>query len=419
MASRYHFLQNQQPSLGGELGSALGTGLGKGLAALAESKLDKMIASNQRSEDKQKLLELGMPEKDAEFLSHQDPDRQWEGARAWIIAGGVPEEMVPKTLDEDWNISPEQEAAAQQQIQQMYGQQPGQEAQGPMGALEQLGQGQPQQQPGVAQALGMQAAPAMQQQRPQIQPELPAAKPAAPKKPKSLGEAYKMAESKAEGPGDATAQKETKEYYDKVSEEARAAKNNEIRLKKLEKLIDSNKLNSPTFASTIKFLHLGGYGPDLGSWLNADTQEFQKLSTDFVKDAKQIFGSRMTDADLKTFLDTIPTITQSDEAKRRVIKNMRVFNGAARLRKDAMDQIVSANGGRRPADLDVQVERAVEPYLDKLASDFKANESENKPFVGQLLKSLPDASQYPAGAEIRDKKSGTVYRSDGNQWIKV
>lgn len=420
MASRYHF-EKEKPSFGGQLGASLGTGLSRGLSALAESKLDKMLANDQRSQDKQKLVSLGIPEHEAEYLSHQDPDTQWQTARQWLIAGGAPEEMVPKSLDDEWNISPEQEEAAQQQVQQLLGQQQGQ--QGPAGALQQLGQPQ-QQQPGMAQALGMQQAPAIQPQAAQQQMRAQPASPnsAVQKKPKSLGEAFNISDAKGSGESkadDTAAQKETKEYYDKVSDEARAAKNNEIRLKKMEKLIKEGKLNSPTFSSGIKFLHLGGYGPDLSSWLNADTQEFDKLSKDFIRDAKQIFGSRITDIDLKTFLDTIPNITQSDEAKKRVIKTLRVFNTAATARKNAMDQIIEYNGGKRPLSLDTQVERNVAPLLDQLAGDFKENEGNNQPFIGQLLKSLPPASQYPADSEIRDKKSGVLYRNDGNQWIKV
>lgn len=100
-----------------------GTGLGRGLTALAESKLNGMIAKNKHIQAKEQLVALGIPEHEAECVSHQDPETQWQTARSWLIAGGIPEEMVPKTLDDEWKFTPEQEASAQQQIKQMLEQQ--------------------------------------------------------------------------------------------------------------------------------------------------------------------------------------------------------------------------------------------------------------------------------------------------------
>jgi len=434
-------------SLGQGTGAGVASGLQQSLGKLAQHKLDTVLSRagvpgeyKQQADELESLTNILGGRKDIAQTLMGIPANQRYGAVGNILSSGylnqqaqqaqpgqqaqpAPQQGMPVRAQQQMPEAPRRTAAdllTQKNI--------------PDTIRQALGKSQvPQQQ---------QAAP-MQQPQPEkafpqmgaVAPQLPSQAPQVGQAPMSLGQATRQPpqslgqalfqkpgastiKDAETGPSDVVAQKETKDYYDKVSEESRAARNNEVRLRKLEKLIDKGKLNSPTFASGIKFLHLGGYGPDLGSWLNADTQEFNKLSTDFVKDAKQIFGSRLTDADLKTFLDTVPTVTQSDEAKRRVIKNMRVFNGAAQARKSAMDQVIEANGGRRPADLDSRVEQMVAPYIDQLANDFKENESQNKPFVGQLLKSLPEVSQYPVGTEIKDKKSGTVYVSDGSQWIK-
>lgn len=180
--------------------------------------------------------------------------------------------------------------------------------------------------------------------------------------------------------------KATQKTYEKISESGKTADEDTIRLDQLLDLIETGNLNNPTLMRTIKaFEHkptafkipiLGELGNTVGSILRGmfvtpETEEFEKISTDFLKSAKTIFGNRLTDTDLKMFLKTVPTTGQSDEAKMRVIRNLRVFFEGSQARNKAMDSIIEEHGGFRPRNLDLLIKKRVKPELDRIAKQIK------------------------------------------------
>lgn len=170
------------------------------------------------------------------------------------------------------------------------------------------------------------------------------------------------------------ANKDTKKLYDTINSEYRAAKDDLIRLDKILDLNEKGNLGFPIFNSLISLIGKGTFGfADLGFLMTRDAQALEKISNDFIKNAKQYFGARMTDQDLRAYLKTIPTLMNSKEGRREVIRNMRLFLEKKQLRKRAMDQIIKANGGERPGDLDSMIEEILEPLTNNLADQFKAS----------------------------------------------
>lgn len=176
--------------------------------------------------------------------------------------------------------------------------------------------------------------------------------------------------------------KETKPSYDTIIKEAKAAKDNKKRLDQMERLIVRGGLNSPgfsTFVDAIKSI----FKVDVSALETADTQEFRKLSNDFVKNAKDYFGSRLTDADLKVFLATIPNVSQSGEAKQRVVQNLRLFADIAEAKQKAAHDVIRENGGKRPRNFEEEVDLRIKPTEDALVKKFY----ENKAAIESILKS--------------------------------
>lgn len=172
--------------------------------------------------------------------------------------------------------------------------------------------------------------------------------------------------------------KETLPTYHEVNKAAKAGKDSNIRLGRMEELINRGKLTGTGFYNGIKALGklpgIGGFIESIAeSFLSPDTQEFEKLSTDFIKDAKQFFGNRITQQEVLMFLKTVPNLSQTNPGKKRVIRNMRIFNEATELRKKAMDKLIQDNNGKRPANLEALIEETVSPQLDALAEQFKGN----------------------------------------------
>ena len=210
------------------------------------------------------------------------------------------------------------------------------------------------------------------------------------------------------------ANKETKEYYSTVLNQHKGLQENKVRLKKMEKLLDEGNLPNPKLykflksveetssekaalgLGTLAYQVFGPYGAAVGGLLGAfikplasaarvklaenqkNTEEFEKLSADFVKSAKVFFGSRLTDADLNAYMQTVPTLIQTDNGKRAVIKNIREMMRLQDLEYEAMQYIIKNNNGKRPADLQAQVAYFIDPAIDKLTENIKAVVANNE-----------------------------------------
>jgi hypothetical protein len=174
--------------------------------------------------------------------------------------------------------------------------------------------------------------------------------------------------------------KETLPVFKDINDKAKAAKDSDLRLNRMERLLDKGRVQDNVFIRTLSDLKGNKYFGDIAAAIgtaisNRDTQEFDKLSTDFIKDAKQFFGSRITDNEVKLFLKTVPALSQTNEGKRRVIRNLRIFNEAAELKQDAMNTIIRENNGKRPVNLEELIDNKIGSQLDALSKEFTGGET--------------------------------------------
>jgi hypothetical protein len=220
------------------------------------------------------------------------------------------------------------------------------------------------------------------------------------------------------------AQKETKPYWDSILKVEKASEENDLRLDKIKKLVKNGKLPNAalwSFLTKIEDTSIGTLatagagigalagvaggpisvatvpagattGALIGGAIGAlasplagaaksliratspDIEEFEKTSNDFVKNAKQYFGSRLTDADLRAFMSTVPTLMQTDAGKLKVAENLQEFNTLARSEAKIAREIVRKNKGKRPFDIELQVQERLGPQKDRLARKFKGEE---------------------------------------------
>ncbi len=186
-------------------------------------------------------------------------------------------------------------------------------------------------------------------------------------------------------------QEKSKEYLTTINKEAKGLKENNMRLDKMEKLIDSGNLSNTAFSAGLDTLAHGlwGVGLNLKSLQTPETQEFEKLSKDMLNGLKDTFGSRILESEVQNFLQTIPSLSQSNEGKKAVIDNMKMLAEGKLLRQQAARNIVKDNGNVVPSDLELKVEEIIEPELDALADRFK--NSVHAPVKGTrpLLKGAP------------------------------
>lgn len=165
---------------------------------------------------------------------------------------------------------------------------------------------------------------------------------------------------------------QSKEWLKETNKKARGVKETNVRLDRMEKLLDSGKLDNPLFASGLDTLSNGilGYGINLKSLQTPESQEFEKLSNDMLKGIQDIFGSRILKTEVDNFLKTIPTLSQSDAGKKAVIDNLKLLNEATITQDKIAKEIVKQNDGHIPPNLEVMVDEKLDPYLDELHQRF-------------------------------------------------
>jgi hypothetical protein len=159
---------------------------------------------------------------------------------------------------------------------------------------------------------------------------------------------------------------ETKEFRDKLSKEAQSAEELEPVLNQMISLVEGGKLSNPVFAKLLDKAGLNGL-------LNPESQQFQALAVGFLKDAKNLFGSRVTNFDLQTYIDKIPRLAQTDEGKKVLIDNFRTLGEVARIRNHAKNDILRENRNVPPLDLEEQVNKRSKPLIDKEAKKFNSS----------------------------------------------
>lgn len=373
-----------QDNPGGDFGRSLGTGLGSGLSQLAQMKLNQLSQREGQVRASKGLQALGFSPEDAFQISQFDPNTiakiAQEKTRAnqrrattapglqSIVPGLSSEEAakigeLPPGLQLEYYrnfLKNTPEFQEEQNTAQAAPAQTGVSQQG-LGALNRVNQFlNPQQQ--------------LQQQQPANIPEqVTPVQENIPTKPKTIAEqalkaGREKAKTKEQKIEQARADKETQKYYEQIKNEYKGAINGNKRLDQIEKLTKEGNLGVPLLNALLKLPQK--IGIDLSGIMTADAQELEKLSNDFIKDAKQYFGSRLTDQDLAAFMKTIPSLAQSNQGRLRIIGNLRAFNEAAILRKKAADQIIRENNGHRPGNFEEQIEDRIGEELDNLAGKF-------------------------------------------------
>lgn len=323
-------------NFGGEFGNSLA----QGLQQLAQHKINENLQHRQRQEASRLWKSLGVPDKEAYAFA------------------SAPESVQKSLLDRlegaSFGGQPQNQYNQGQQGQQ-------QQAQQMQPSLDQ--QGQPM---GNGDQGGFTLGPTKEERRHR----------------EIIGAKEQAAVNKTVHP-----------FIKETQSKARAAQENDIRLNRMRELINTGKLNNPQFAGLLKTLKKGvfGLGVDLSGLLTKEGQEFEKLTNDFTKSVKDIFGSNVTNLDLETFLSTIPHLAQSNEGKMSVINNLQLLNKGSELRNKASRLLIQKYGNKLPIDFESQVDDLIKPELDAISSEFK------KGFSGKVAKTQPFVTDVVGG----------------------
>lgn len=193
-------------------------------------------------------------------------------------------------------------------------------------------------------------------------------------------------ENKIANANDIRFHEESKEYSDKVRKEAKTAKERIETINPIIKDVKEGKIK-PTSAANI-FRYFGKTGEKIAdAVLSGKEANLLAAVPEFLEGRKDLFGVRLSDADLKLLQDKLPDIGKSPDANLTILNLMKKYAEKSILRSEAAENVLQEKGiSTRSGKLrPLNYENLVEKEFDKIES-----EEEN----GVLMK-LPDGREVP------------------------
>lgn len=83
-----------------------------------------------------------------------------------------------------------------------------------------------------------------------------------------------------------------------------------------------------------------------------EAQRFVKTINDFTTQAKDSYGSRVTNFDLNQFMKRLPTLANSAEGRHQILEQMQIINDINKTHEKALSEVFDEYGGVRMIDYD-------------------------------------------------------------------
>jgi hypothetical protein len=138
------------------------------------------------------------------------------------------------------------------------------------------------------------------------------------------------------------------------------------RLGRQEALADKGNLSTPAMVKT-----LDAMGIPLSVIGNPDNEEYSKVQAEYVRDVSKVFTGQIRVAEIEAYMKTVPTLMNSPEGMRAIIKNRRIQNEARKVRYDAYKEVIKENKGRKPNNMGILIEEKAGARLAELANQYK------------------------------------------------
>lgn len=203
--------------------------------------------------------------------------------------------------------------------------------------------------------------------------------------------------------------KATQSYRDTVLDKDKAADLALGRIKDMERLGKTGKLDNPLY---VKFLKNIGW--DIGTLLSPESEAFEKLQADFLRDVKSIFGGRVTNLEVEKFLKSLPSLTQSQKGRDYVTAKFKALYSAQKEEADVMAKIIKENNGIPPYDLREQVREKMKGRLDELGKEF-ASDLLSGP-SSSVKELVADTALYAEGTRATNDDTGEEFIFEGGSW---
>ena len=358
-------------SASGEMGQGLGMGLSSGLEAMAQQQMQNLADQRQQQQASEGLQALGYTPEMATQLSQlppqalqelvkykaQEPSQQaYANAISQMLGQGQQQGMQQPGMQEQQMGMQDQQPVMPGQEQQM-----GMQGQ-PMAAGQQMGtpslSGLNEKQATELAKLGMERQKMNAKERNELKKQAFAEK--------SHVEKQRFAEKKEEA-------RVEEESWNKIQpklakwEESYTKGGDDLAL--ADEMMDLNasgEIDSPGYVAFLKNI-----GLDMGTLMSPGTTQFKSLGLGFMGGAKEIYGGKISNIEMQLFLESIPSLSQSPEGRKRILAGIKNLSRARRLPFTEARRILKENNGKIPRDFSMQITEAVDRKRTKLAKFFK------------------------------------------------
>ncbi len=191
---------------------------------------------------------------------------------------------------------------------------------------------------------------------------------------------------------------ESEKYDTELHQKSVNAKSQLETLDTIEKAIKSGNIKPKSISNFFK--GMGKIGDKLSeAYLNKDQAALTASLPQLFEGWKDVFGTRLSDADLRVLQDKMPSITKSPEANLVVVKIMRKYADMNRLRGEIAKDIKKENGRLRPLGYADMVE---ERLAEQTRPIMVINPANNKPVPIPAYK-VAEALKVP-GARLANEQ---------------
>lgn len=152
--------------------------------------------------------------------------------------------------------------------------------------------------------------------------------------------------------------KQSKEEFNKIEKDYDSAKTRLNSFNIMKQKLNSKNLDPKSFTNLLRKSLENTRWKDF--FLNPDQAEFQAAALDTYEGMKELFGVRLSDADLAQASGKIPSIDKTPQANEAII-NFHELKDKMKVEKlKIADEIIEENGGFRPIDFTSQVRKRLQ-----------------------------------------------------------
>jgi hypothetical protein len=191
----------------------------------------------------------------------------------------------------------------------------------------------------------------------------------------------------------------TKEARSEIIQAYKDSLASDMKLNRILEIDKEGDVINPIFSAL-----LDRFGLDLAALKGSNAAEIKAIGVGFLSNLKSIFGTNVSDREVKIFVDTLPTLSQTKDGRERIARNLQVINQASQLRYAKMKEIVREHDGVPPKDLEELVEEGTESEMNGLARVFAYGAQ------------LPKPNRY-TGETAVNSETGEKFTSNGQRWL--